>query len=200
MCIALASPIYYRACRTKVLYWYVENAMSRFYSIKFLPSFHNYWFNCQIEPAVGDSAIIALLLFLYPINFFYSFLFYTDTASTLSIVIVYSMVLSQSRRIDVASTVVRSECSDTEGSFLRTRACSIEQLTLLLVSVNSCTYLTLNFLSRLLFLKEIAIPPYSISQLADKKSIMNMFCWFRLQELLSWSDKQTLCGFYSSLE
>ena len=96
-----------------------------------------------MEPAVQDSAIIAPLLFLYPINFFYSFLFYTDTASTLSIVVVYSIVLSQSRT--VLSTAIGNESSDVKGMFRRTIDFSGQQLTLLLVSDNVPAYSVLVF-------------------------------------------------------
>ena len=48
----------------------------------------------QIQGSSEDSALIGLLIFLYPINFFYYFLYYTDTVSTLSVVIVYYLALS----------------------------------------------------------------------------------------------------------
>jgi DIE2/ALG10 family len=56
-----------------------------------------YWnrLSSQAEPNAGDSKHFALLAFLYPINFFYYFLFYTDTASTLSVVIVVYIAQSQ---------------------------------------------------------------------------------------------------------
>lgn len=49
----------------------------------------------QIEPSAGDSTLVAVSLFLYPINFFYYFLFYTDTVSTLSVLIVYYLAFQR---------------------------------------------------------------------------------------------------------
>ena len=46
-----------------------------------------------MERTGSDSALIATLLLHYPVNFFYYYLFYTDTASTMSIVLVYYFAL-----------------------------------------------------------------------------------------------------------
>ena len=49
----------------------------------------------KVEPDAEDSMHFALLAFLYPVNFFYYFLFYTDTASTLSILVVLYLAQNQ---------------------------------------------------------------------------------------------------------
>lgn len=58
-------------------------------------TFHWNRLSSQVEPHAGDSKHFALLAFLYPVNFFYYFLYYTDTASTLSVLIVFYVAQSQ---------------------------------------------------------------------------------------------------------
>mmetsp|Transcript_19534 Transcript_19534/g.18868 ORF Transcript_19534/g.18868 Transcript_19534/m.18868 type:complete len:540 (+) Transcript_19534:194-1813(+) len=54
----------------------------------------------KVRPTAGDSTLIGILLFLYPVNFFYYFLYYTDTASTLSVVMVYYLAFQPSNQED----------------------------------------------------------------------------------------------------
>ena len=84
-------------CYTRLVGWRWYIAFCSQLSI-WLIMFDQFYFESylyyQIEPNAGDSIWVALSLFLYPVNFFYYFLFYTDTASTFSILIVYYLALS----------------------------------------------------------------------------------------------------------
>jgi alpha-1,2-glucosyltransferase len=97
VCISFLSFLLYRACRLKVLH--------RFLAANYIFEHHTLlnfvlkiFLHSQIEPYAGDSTLVAVSLFLYPVSFFYYFLFYTDTASTFSILIVYYLALSCSAK------------------------------------------------------------------------------------------------------
>lgn len=47
----------------------------------------------QISPGSQDSTAVALILYLYPLNAFYYFLYYTDTLSTTTLILTYWLCL-----------------------------------------------------------------------------------------------------------
>ena len=92
----------------------------------------------------------ALLAFLYPVNFFYYFLFYTDTASTLSILIVFYLVQNQleielNSEQNTKTEQVREDNSDTNdisGQFCRAYSLRsfVGQSVLLIVSIGPTSF------------------------------------------------------------
>lgn len=55
----------------------------------------------QINPGTGDAWVIAAIMYLYPLNMFYYYMYYTDTISTVSLVLTYGVVLKSAVRPDM---------------------------------------------------------------------------------------------------
>ena len=61
----------------------------------------------QLFPSFADSLQVGALIFVFPISFFYYFLYYTDTMSTLSILVCYWLTvrsLNFQRTVSVSVT------------------------------------------------------------------------------------------------
>jgi hypothetical protein len=43
----------------------------------------------QLFPSTGDASLVGILIFVFPLSFCYYFLYYTDTLSTLSLLLCY---------------------------------------------------------------------------------------------------------------